>query len=145
MTAWRHPECSKHEIVLICYFLKLCAAPARIISPSLDGNISIAEQDDLVLACTARGFPAPMISWNYQTMPDERITVTPLAPVYTDSLALFTVESTLTIVPSTRYSSGRYSCRATNTIAGSLRMDIKVFEITVKCKNIFNSTTLRLL
>ena len=131
--------------MLICYFLKLCAAPARIISPSLDGNISIAEQDDLVLACTTRGFPAPMISWNYQTMPDERITVTPLAPVYTDSLALFTVESTLTIVPSTRYSSGRYSCRATNTIAGSLRMDIKVFEITVKCKNIFNSTTLRLL
>ena len=86
--------------------------------------------------CIARGFPAPVISWDYETLPDERITVTSLAPVYMDSSALFTVESTLMISQITRHSSGRYSCRATNTITRSVRMDLKVYEITVKCKHI---------
>ena len=113
----------------------MCAAPATIISPSLDRNISTAEQDDVVLICTARGFPAPVISWHYETKPNERITIMPLISVFVDSLALFTVESTLTISQSARHSSGRYSCMANNTIRGSIRMDLKVFDITVKCKH----------
>ena len=128
----------RYILLLPLIIIILCAAPATIINPSLDSNISISEQDDVVLMCTARGFPTPVISWNYETMSDsdERITVTSLTPVYMDSSGLFTVESTLIISQSTRHSSGRYSCRATNTITGSVRMDLKVYEITVKCKHI---------
>jgi hypothetical protein len=114
--------------------LLLCAAPPSIIGPSFDSNISVAEQDNVVLTCTARGFPAPEILWNYP-IPDERITISSLMPVYMDSLALFTVESMLSISHSTRHNSGRYSCRATNIITGSAREDLKFFEITIKCKH----------
>ena len=87
--------------------------------------------------CTARGFPAPVISWNYDSiMSDERITVTTLIPNYMDSLALFTVESTLTVSQSSRHSSGRYSCTATNIVMGSDRIDTQNFDITVNCKYI---------
>jgi hypothetical protein len=112
----------------------LIAAPATINSPLLDSNSSVSEQDNITLVCNARGFPAPVISWNYVNISNDRITVTALVPVYMDSLALFTVESTLTISQSSRHSSGRYSCMATNTIMGSVRIDTINFDITVNCK-----------
>ena len=110
-------------------------ASATIFSPSVDNNVTVIEQDNVTLTCIARGFPVPVISWHYEHIPNDGIIITSAIPVYIDSLVLYTVESTLTIPQSTRHSSERYSCMAINTITGSIRTDMKAFDVTVKCKS----------
>ena len=77
----------------------------------------------IVISCTARGLPAPSITWS----PDP--IVLPSSSTDIDSQGYPVTTSNLTIV-SVQRDDTMYSCIATNTG----RSDTRVFNITVTCK-----------
>ena len=115
-------------------------ASPMITVPLEDVNITVLEQmDNIELRCTARGVPAPSITWYRGNVP---LTGAETRVMITDSMAtsdadgfLF-VNSTLLISPSERLDSGMYWCTAENVVLGAPAMDRRLFNVTVNCKDL---------
>ena len=115
-------------------------APAEILSPQEPTAISVNETDSMSFACTARGFPAVDITWQYQNTQlmdsDPRLSIQSLT-VESDNGFLDTT-STLTIPSVDRSNAGNYTCVASNTVFGSPVSDVQQFVLTVNCKYFIN-------
>ena len=105
--------------VYICIFID----PSTITDPNSDVSLEAELGRMIVISCTARGLPAPNITW----YPDPK--VPPSSSTDIDSQGYPVTTSNLTIV-SVQRDDTMYSCIATNTG----RSDTRVFNITVTCK-----------
>ena len=123
---------------VICYLSTLLSstAPAEILSPQEPTAISVNETYSVSFVCTARGFPAVDITWQYQNTQlmdsDPRLSIQSLI-VESDN-GIFNTTSTLTILSVNRSDAGNYTCVASNTVFGSPASDMQQFVLTVNCK-----------
>ena len=109
-------------------------APPSITSPVADVDITVVEGNDTVFTCTARGFPTPTITWYRGVMETERMELTGAEELIMMMEGFIVVTSTLTISSVNRRDSDVYSCVATNSVLGSSRSDMRIFNLTVNCK-----------
>ena len=110
-----------------------------ITDPSEDTNVTVLEQrDDIELNCTAFGVPAPAITWYRAGVrligSEGRVTISN-GLVTPDAEGFLFVSSTLTVSPSDRRDSDRYSCQAENVVLGAPATATRLFNVTVNCKD----------
>ena len=94
----------------------------------------MAEENDAVFICTARGFPTPTLTWYRGVMEPDRMELTGAEEPMLIMEGFIVVTSTLTIPSVNRRDSDVYSCVATNTVLGSIRSNMRIFNLTVNCK-----------
>ena len=97
-------------------------------------DITAVEGNDTVFTCTAKGYPAPTITWYRGVMETDHMELTGAEEPIMMMEGFIVVTSVLTISPVTRHDSDVYSCVATNSVLGSVRSDMRVFNLTVNCK-----------
>ena len=79
--------------------------------PLMDGNV--ATMEDIILTCTASGYPAPSISWTHNgTTINESISQINITTQNGESVSI----STLTVTGALINDSGEYECFATSPI-----------------------------
>ena len=128
------------DMVWLCYLSTLLSstAPVEILSPQEPTATSANETDSVSLVCSARGFPAVVITWQYQNTQlmdsDPRLSIQSVT-VENDNGFLDTT-STLTISSVDRSDAGNYACVASNTLFGSPVSEMQQFMLTVNCKYI---------
>ena len=122
--------------VILISTLLCSTAPAEILSPQEPTAISVNETYSVSFVCSARGFPAVDITWQYQNTQlmdsDPRLSIQSVT-VENDNGFLDTT-STLTISSVDRSDAGNYICVASNTVFGSPVSDVQQFMLTVNCK-----------
>ena len=96
--------------------------------------MTVVEENDAVFTCIARGFPTPTITWYRGVMGADNMELTGTEESMTVMDGFIVVTSTLTISPVNRSDSDMYSCVATNNVLGSVRSDMRIFNLTVNCK-----------
>ena len=89
------------------------AVPATVLGASK--KLTAVEGDDVILVCTAEGYPTPHLAW--------------IAPNGT-VLQNRTTNTNLTLPNVSRHSSGTYQCNATNELGS----DSATVELDVLCK-----------
>ena len=130
------------DIYQLNYFVMLCCntpAPAMINDPGMDSSVSVNETADISLSSTARGVPAPTITWSRDVVnlsgTENRITISSPMESTDNSTGFIDVTSTLTVTNSMRSDANNYTCVASNTVQGSTRQDQRTFTLTVNCKS----------
>ena len=131
-----------HDEYQLNYFVMLCCitpAPAMINDPGMDSSVSVIETADISLSCTARGVPAPTITWSRDGVnlsgTENRITISFPMESTNDSTGFINVTSTLTVTDSMRSDANNYTCVASNTVQNSTQQDERTFTLTVNCKS----------
>ena len=131
-----------HNGYQLNYFVMLCCntpAPAMINDPGMDSSVSVNETADISLSCTARGVPAPTITWSRDVVnlsgTENRITISSPMESTDNSTGFIDVTSTLTVTNSMRSDANNYTCVAFNTVQGSTQQDQGTFTLTVNCKS----------
>ena len=104
-------------------YIHIFIDPTSISDPISDVSLEAELGRMIVISCTARGLPAPNITWS----PDPK--VPPSSSTQIDSQGYPVITSNLTIV-SVQRDDTMYSCIATNTG----RSGTRVFNITLTCK-----------
>ena len=114
-------------------------APAMINVPGMDSSVLVNETADTSLSCTARGVPAPTITWSHDGVnllgTENRITVSSPMESTDNSTGYIDVTSTLTVTNSMRSDANNYTCVSSNTVQGATRQDQRTFTLTVNCKS----------
>ena len=114
-------------------------APAAITDPGMDSCVSANETADISLSCTARGVPAPTITWSRDGVnlsgTENRITISFPMESTVNSTGFIAVTSTLTVTNSMRPDANNYTCVASNTVQGATQQDQRTFTLTVNCKS----------
>ena len=96
---------------MLCWFL--FSVLAKLLS--ISASVTYLEDDDVVLVCTAEGYPTPHVTW--------------IAPNGT-VLQNRTTDTNLTLPNVSRHSSGTYQCNATNELGS----DSATAKLDVLCK-----------
>ena len=105
--------------------------------------MSVNETYPMSLVCSARGYPAVDITWQYQnTQLMDSDPGLSIQSVTEESINGFlNTTSTLTIQSVDRSDAGNYACNASNTVFGSPVSDMQQFMLTVKCKYLVTACT----
>ena len=107
--------------------------------PGMDSSVSVNETADISLSCTARGVPAPTITWSRDGVnlsgTENRITISSPMESTDNTTGFIDVTSTLTVTNSMRSDANNYTCVASNTVQGATRQDQRTFTLTVNGKS----------
>ena len=108
--------------------------------PGMDSSVSVNETADISLSCTARGVPAPTITWSRDEVilsgTENKITISSPMESTDDSTGFIDVTSTLTVTNSMRSDANNYTCVAFNIVQGAMMQDQRTFALTVNGKQI---------
>ena len=111
-------------------------APVEILSPQEPTAISVDETYPVSFVCTARGFPAVDITWQYQNtqLTDSDPGLSIQSVTVENNNGFLNTTSTLTISSVDMSDVGNYACNASNTLFGSPASEMQQFTLTVNCK-----------
>ena len=102
-------ECSC-ECFLVVISVLHAVGPEIVVAP-VSINVTSSE-DDLVLSCSATGFPTPSISWQHN---NSLVSVMQRVEI-NETTSFFQINSTLTVRRSMTNDTGNYSCTATSPV-----------------------------
>ena len=113
------------------------SAPSAIDFPIENDSLSVTENNDTSFMCSARGFPAPNLTWyRGSDLVDDtatRLTIA-LSQLLDMATGLYEVTTELNISMAGRTDAGMYRCVASNIVLGETVEDSRVLDLTVNCE-----------
>ena len=114
-----------------CASIPILTVAPHIDVPPMDMNVTTTE--DIILTCTASGYPVPSISWNHNgTTVSESISIN-ITEQDEDRMTL----STLTVTGADFNDSGQYECFATSPIGSFQTVENGPVTVLVQGKHLF--------
>ena len=114
-----------------CASIPILTVAPLIDVPPMDMNVTTTE--DIILTCTASGYPAPSISWTHNgTTVSENISIN-ITEQDEDRMTL----STLTVTGADFNDSGQYECFATSPIGSFQTVESGPVTVLVQGKHLF--------
>ena len=114
-----------------CASITLLTVAPLIDEPPMDMNVTTTE--DIILTCTASGYPAPAISWTHNgTTVNESISIN-ITEQDGDRMTM----STLTVTGADFNDSGQYECFATIPIGSFQTVESGPVLVLVQGKHLF--------